>query len=135
MLIEPSSKTAPTRRHPPSTTNRWHAKEGCGCHARRINSMRGSMLYKLIFVSVFGAAVLGGCVQQSKAATDAQLRDAAIKALMDRRWSKDAIVIDSIEKHGDRWYVSAHHLPPTPGAHAEVVLSESGDLIEVIPGL
>jgi hypothetical protein len=97
--------------------------------------MRMRMLYKLIFVSVFFAAVLGGCVQQSKAATSAQLRDAATKALIDLQWRKDAIVIDGIKRHGDRWYVSAHRLPPTPGAHAEVVLSESGDLIEVIPGL
>ena len=97
--------------------------------------MRAYMLSMLMCAAVLCAAVLGGCVQQGKAPTDAQIRHAATKALIDLRWPKDAIVIDSIEKHGDRWYVFAHSLPPTPGAHAEVVLSESGDLVEVIPGL
>ncbi len=97
--------------------------------------MKAPFLHILMAVAMSCAVVLTGCTQQSKAATDEQIRHAATKALMDLQWSKDAIVIDGVEKHGDRWFVSAHRLPPTPGAHAEVVLSESGDLIEVIPGL
>lgn len=96
--------------------------------------MNAFIKHILMTVVLFCAVGLVGCAEQNKVTTDAQIKDAATNALRDLQWPEDAIVIDSIEKHGDRWHVFAHRLPPTPGAHATVLLSESGKLIEVIRG-
>lgn len=96
--------------------------------------MKSFLLHVRMIVAVFCTIVFLGCAEHKEESPVSEIKQAAVRALKDLQWTEDAIVIESIEKHGDRWHVSAHRLPPTPGAHATVLLSESGKLIKVLRG-